>query len=456
MDFSGASVRDLRRFERSGAHSHITGLGLSDTFEPKPQADGLVGQLAARRAAGIVVRMIKQGQIAGRVILLSGQPGTGKTAIAMGIAKALGEDTPFTHISASEIFSLEMSKTEALTQAFRRSIGIRISEESEVIEGEVVELEIDRAAGADCGRVGKMTLRTTAMECIYDLGTKLIGCLEKENITAGDVIQIDRSTGRVSKLGRSFARSQDFDAMGPETKFVPCPDGEPQKRRELVHLVTLHEIDVINSRAQGFLALFAGDTGEIKPEIRTQIDTKVSEWRQENKAQVISGVLFIDEVHILDVECFSFLNRALEAPFSPILVMATNRGITTIRGTDYCSPHGIPLDLLDRTLIIPTGPYTPQELSKILQQRAIEEENDISEEALDLLTEIAVNCSLRYALHLLTLSSLLAKKRKVSQCEISDVQRSFSLFADAKRSTKYLLEYSQEFMHSEVTASETS
>ena len=36
----------------------------------------------------------------------------------------------------------------------------------------------------------------------------------------------------------------------------------------MVHTVTLHEIDVINSRQQGFLALFAGDTGEIKQEVR--------------------------------------------------------------------------------------------------------------------------------------------------------------------------------------------
>ena len=41
--------------------------------------------------------------------------------------------------------------------------------------------------------------------------------------------------------------------------------------------VSLHEIDVINSRQQGFLALFAGDTGEIKGEVREQIDLKVRE-----------------------------------------------------------------------------------------------------------------------------------------------------------------------------------
>jgi len=61
------------------------------------------------------------------------------------MAQALGQDIPFTMLAASEIFSLEMSKTEALTQAFRRSIGVRIKEEAEIIEGEVVEIQIDRS-----------------------------------------------------------------------------------------------------------------------------------------------------------------------------------------------------------------------------------------------------------------------------------------------------------------------
>ena len=47
---------------------------------------------------------------------------------------------------------------------------------------------------------------------------------------------------------------------------------------------------------QGFLALFSGDTGEIKPEVRDQINAKVSEWREEGKAEIAPGVLFIDEV----------------------------------------------------------------------------------------------------------------------------------------------------------------
>ena len=61
------------------------------------------------------------------------------------MAQSLGSDVPFTMIAASEVFSLSMSKTEALTQAFRRSVGVRIKEETEIIEGEVVEIQIDRS-----------------------------------------------------------------------------------------------------------------------------------------------------------------------------------------------------------------------------------------------------------------------------------------------------------------------
>ena len=81
---------------------------------------------------------------------------------------------------------------------------------------------------------------------------------------------------------------------------------------------------------------------------------------------------------MLDIECFSFLNRALENELAPILVVATNRGITRIRGTAYRSPHGIPIDLLDRLLIISTQPYTEPELRTILDIRCEEEDVEMA------------------------------------------------------------------------------
>jgi DNA helicase TIP49 (TBP-interacting protein) len=365
-------------------------------------------------------------------------------------------------------------------------------------------------------------MKTTEMETIYDLGQKLVEALEQAKVAAGDIIAVDKANGKVNRIGRSFARSQDYDAMGPSTRFVQCPQGELQKRKEVVHVVTLHEIDVINSRsqarllpavartsasyahaysvlacfpsgrtpaqdwqrvamcrllsaadrdmlqrpkhllntrnalqtqnarAQGFLALFAGDTGEIRQEVREQIDTKVAEWREEGKAEIVPGVLFIDEVHMLDIECFSFLNRALESDMAPVLVVATNRGITKIRGTNYRSPHGIPIDLLDRLLIISTAPYTEEELRKILDIRCEEEDVEMADDAKELLTKIGHETSLRYAIQLITAADIARGKRKGEEVEIEDISRVYTLFVDIARSTQYMIEYQDQYMFNDV------
>lgn len=104
---------------------------------------------------------------------------------------------------------------------------------------------------------------------------------------------------------------------------------------------------------------------------------------------MIPGVLFIDEVHMLDIECFSFLNRALESDKAPIVILATNRGVTQIRGTSYKSAHGIPIDLLDRLVIIHTENYSEDELAEILDIRCEEEDVDMDDEAKELLVKIA-------------------------------------------------------------------
>lgn len=178
-------------------------------------------------------------------------------------------------------------------------------------------------------------------------------------------------------------------------------------------MISLHEVDVINSRTQGFLALFSGDTGEISSEVREQINSKITAWREEGKAELVPGVLFIDEVHMLDIECFSFLNRALEDEYAPVVIMASNRGMTKIRGTDHVSPHGVPMDNLDRALIISTEPYSEEEITSILKLRCDEEDVNMDPEAQALLTKIGMETSLRYAIHLITAAHLVTLKRKV-------------------------------------------
>ena len=172
----------------------------------------------------------------------------------------------------------------------------------------------------------------------------------------------------------------------------------------------------------------------------------MGEWREEGKADIIPGVLFIDEVHMLDIECFSYINRALEAELAPIVIMASNRGHSRIRGTTYRSPHGLPLDFLDRVVIITTQPYSRDEISQIIAIRAQEEEVDLSPDALALLTKIGQEAGIRYASNIITTSTLLSLKRKAKEVGIDDVQRSYLLFYDPARSIKLVSDAEKQFI----------
>ena len=48
----------------------------------------------------------------------------------------------------------------------------------------------------------------------------MIDALQKERVLAGDVIAIDKTSGKVTKLGRSFAMSRDYDAMGADVGLI--------------------------------------------------------------------------------------------------------------------------------------------------------------------------------------------------------------------------------------------
>jgi RuvB-like protein 1 (pontin 52) len=139
---------------------------------------------------------------------------------------------------------------------------------------------------------------------------------------------------------------------------------------------------------------------------------------------------------MLDIECFTYLNRALESRISPIVILASNRGMCTIRGTDdIVGAHGIPSDLLARLLIVPTHGYDGEELRRIVGLRATTEGVAISEAAVDRVAE-AGKVSLRYALALLAPAAVLARARGAAEVGLEDVAECRDLFLDAGRSAQ--------------------
>ncbi|CAL9067070.1 unnamed protein product [Musa banksii] len=120
-----------------------------------------------------------------------------------------------------------------------------------------------------------------------------------------------------------------------------------------------------------------------------------------------------------------------------------------LRGTDMNSPHGIPVDLLDRLVIIRTETYGSTEMIQILAIRAQVEEIDIDEDSLAYLGEIGQQaslrnyiCSSRHAIQLLSPASIVAKTNGRDKiCKALT-----SLYLDAKSSARLLQEQQERYI----------
>jgi len=378
--------------------------------------------------------------MAGRALLLAGAPGTGKTALALGVAQELGPKVPFCPMVGSEVFSSEVKKTEILMEHFRRAIGLRIRENKEVYEGEVTELSVEETEDP-LGGYGRsishvlITLKTTKGNKTLKLDPSIHDGLSKEGVTVGDVMYIEANSGAVKRVGRSDAYATEFDLEAEE--YVPLPKGEVHKKKEVVQDVTLHDLDVANARPQGgkdvmslMNAMGKSKKTEITEKLRNEVNRVVNRYIDQGVAELVPGVLFIDEVHMLDIECFTYLNRSL--------VFATNRGVCQIRGTDILAPHGVPVDLLDRMLIIRTLPYNADEMVQIMSLRATVEGIEVEESALRMLSDIGARTSLRYAVQMLTPARIVAETSGRTAITDADVKEVDKLFLDGKASGQML------------------
>ena len=449
-------VKSTSKGQRIAFHSHVKGLGLNAEGFVEGSGSGLVGQDRAREASGLVVDLIKSKKMAGRALLFAGPPGTGKTALAMAISQELGPKVPFCPMVGSEVYSSEVKKTEVLMENFRRAIGLRIKETKEVWEGEVTEItpqeQEDQYGGSGKAVTSVILgLKTAKGTKQLRLDPSIYESLQKEKVSIGDVIYIEATSGNVKRVGRSDAYATEYDLEAEE--YVPIPKGDVHKKKEIVQDVTLHDLDAANARPQGgrdFMSLMGQiikpKKTEITEKLRSEINKVVNRYMDQGIAELVPGVLFIDEVHMLDIECFTFLNRALESTLSPIVILATNRGHTTIKGTEILSPHGIPPDLLDRLLIIRTLPYALSEIVEIIAIRAVTEGIALQQDALAHLGYIGSQTTLRYVMQLLQPANILAVSNGRSELIRQDVEEAATLFFEGKQSSKILLEQAEQYI----------
>lgn len=185
-------------------------------------------------------------------------------------------------------------------------LGLRVRETKEVYEGEVTELTPEEAENP-LGGYGK-TISHLLIGLKSYKGTKklrldpsIYEAIQKERVTIGDVIYIEANTGACKRVGRSDAYATEFDLEAEE--YVPIPKGEVHKKKEIVQDVTLHDLDIANARPQGgqdimsmMGQLMKPKKTEITDKLREEINKVVSRYIDQGVAELVPGVLFIDEV----------------------------------------------------------------------------------------------------------------------------------------------------------------
>ena len=106
------------------------------------------------------------------------------------------------------------------------------------------------------------------------------------------------------------------------------------KRKELVQDVTLGDLDAANARPQGgqdimsvMGSLVKSGRTEVTDKLRKEVNKVVKSYVDQGVAEVVPGVVFIDEVRI----CL-FIVSILRLPLSSL-----RRSILTFRWTDRCT-----------------------------------------------------------------------------------------------------------------------
>ena len=242
---------------------------------------------------------------------------------------------------------------------------------------------------------------------------------------------------------------------------MACPEGELQQTIFKKAYVSLHEMDVLNSKndfTDSFInhelntslnfnsSVDAGNTDNnfvINHEVRAKVNRHVKELLLKGKIHLRSGILFIDELYMLDCECYSTLNRLIESDLCPFLVLTSNHtppNDHSMQIDEHLNNHldyplGIAPDFLERSIIIRTNPYTLKELQSIIEIRAREENIKLSDEACIILCDVASSKSLRYALQIMSVSNILLSRHRIYsdnsifQIQKTQVARALHLFS---------------------------
>lgn len=379
-------------------HSHIKGIGNLNPNQTEELDMGLIGQKNSRKSAKIISSMLKQSK-ENQILLIGGNTGSGKTALALSIAKEVGKDIPFYMTSASEIESSSKKKTGIIHEYCRKAVGLNFFENLEFYEGEITDIFIDKTFDNNIASqifTVNVSLKTLDGSLRIKLHDSLSANFIKQNPKVGNFVVITPVTQSVKVVGQI---KNCKIKLQNKNIFKSYPAGKVYKKKKIIQKITLSDLDSANIE---FGKKNSKNQFYAPKDLINEVDLLVTDYLLKKKVQLIRGILFIDEAYMLNSHSLLFLTNLSGLKFCPYIILATNRNMNfnfeKFRGTN------IPIDLLKKSLSITTDHLCLDSFCKIIGVRAKNIELILTGKCLLECGYLSIKKGVRFALLLLNLS----------------------------------------------------
>lgn len=409
------------------SHSHIKGLGLDgEGFPITPSPSGFIGSSKARQAVGTLVDLIKSKKCNGVLVFISGPPGVGKSGLIHAVKQEIGAKTPLAEVLGGEFGDeegpLKSTRVQRMRMALRRAVGVKMHESKKALEGEVTELTLHETAQEDkkLESLGKnishitMTLKSAKGTRQFSFDPSIYASLCREQVQVGDIIHLETGSGLVKRLGRCNAYKYEYD-LENET-YLPLPKGEVEYTREVVQEVSLHEIDFAAANPEpgadilSQVKCIVQNTGfnRINMAVRSRVDAFITQ----KKAELIPGLLIIEDAHLMSFELYSFLKCTLTQEKNVPMVILVGQKELLSETNRFAK--GIYEEFFSSCLSIELGPLSFDELMAAILCRAKHEQLSLDDESVRVLAQAATVHTLRYAFSLLPFIKSMSKDTTVT------------------------------------------
>lgn len=272
----------------------------------REDADGFVFTPQMMKNHQILSKVLKTGRDIHTALI--GSKGSGKHSLLTIALKE--EERKVSVMHCSELLQAGTQVSKLISKNLRSTIEVKIKENQKIIEGEVVNLTND-----------KIHLKTMDMDSVFEIGVRMGKELEKERVCVGDVIKIYKENCFVTKIGRASTQSASF--RSDLLPIVPVPEGECIKNENTESILTLDDLDVINSRENGEEFLYTNQL--VSDHIQTEVDKRVNKWVKEGKAILEKGILIIEDCELMTSDSYNLLQACLNELYSPFVILIFNQ-----------------------------------------------------------------------------------------------------------------------------------